>query len=65
MAAKLEKLYCDSNDEIRDRIICGALEHIFEEKMLVSYFQSWQNDSDLKEAFMAALEWGEAHREES
>jgi len=60
--ADLERLYRKANEETRNRITTGALEHIFEDSELVPLFEKWRRDPDLRTAYSAALEWGKDHR---
>lgn len=62
VACNLESLYKKTNNETRNRIITGALEHIFENKNLIKLFEKWQYDPVLKEAFQQAWEWGKDHQ---
>lgn len=61
ITADLEALYRRGDYALRRLIITGALEHIFENKRLVELFDYWRDDSELKPAYDAALEWGKAH----
>jgi hypothetical protein len=60
-AADLTTLYRRTDETTRNRILCGVLEHAFEEPELRSYFSSWQRDPDLREAYKLALDWGTTH----
>lgn len=57
VASRLEHLYRESDADTRDRIVNGTLEHAFEEENLVPFFEYWQQDVDLRDAFHEALEW--------
>jgi len=61
VAKKLELLYRECDSEGRDRIRCGALEHILEAPGLRPYFEHWARDPVLHAAHESALEWGLAH----
>jgi hypothetical protein len=63
VATRLEHLYRRADEETRNRIETGALEHILEEPRLRSYFSHWEEDPILREAHKPALAWGLAHSE--
>ena len=62
IAFELEHLYRRSDPATRNRVLCGVLEHAFEDAALRPHFADWQRDEELREAYEAAVEWGEAHR---
>jgi hypothetical protein len=57
----LEKMYRRAEPAAKNRILCGVLEHAFEDPALRPYFVNWDRDCDLREAYKLALEWGSAH----
>lgn len=59
----LEKMYRRTDAATRNRILCGVLEHAFEDPALRPYFASWYRDCELREAYKLALEWGSTHEE--
>ena len=61
VAIELEKLYREGDPALQNRILCGVLEHAFEEPAVRRYFSGWQRDIELREIYRLALEWGEAH----
>jgi len=61
VVAELTSMYKRSDEETRNRIETGAIEHIFEDKRLLPYFLSWKNDPELSVAYKECLEWGKAH----
>ena len=63
IAIDLEKLYRRGDDATRNRILCGVLEHAFEDAALRAHFASWDRDEELREAYKLAMEWGSAHEE--
>lgn len=63
IALDLEKIYRRGDDATRNRILCGVLEHAFEDPALRPYFVDWDRDCDLREAYRLALEWGSAHEQ--
>jgi hypothetical protein len=64
IAAELEKLYRRAEPAARNRILCGLMEHLFEDPALRPYFASWDRDDELREAYKLAIEWGSAHEEQ-
>ena len=63
IATDLDKLYRRGDDATRNRILCGVLEHAFENPAVRPFFASWERDEELREAYRLALEWGAAHEE--
>jgi len=63
IAVDLDKLYRRGDDATRNRILCGVLEHAFEDPAVRPFFASWERDEELREAYRLALEWGAAHEE--
>ena len=61
VALDLEKMYRRSEPAGQNRILCGVLEHAFEDPALRPYFISWDRDCDLREAYKLAVEWGSVH----
>lgn len=64
VAIDLEKLYRRADVATQNRIICGVLEHAFEDPAIRPFFASWDRDCDLREAHKLALEWGASHEGE-
>ena len=64
IAVELEKLYRRADSATQNRILCGVLEHVFEDPALRQYFSKWDRDGELREAYKLALEWGAAHEEQ-
>lgn len=62
ISIELEKMYRRGDAALRNRILCGVLEHAFEEAALRPYFAGWERDLELREAYRLAAEWGEAHQ---
>lgn len=60
-ADAVTKLYLDSEQDVRDAIETGFLEHALETSALRPYFEHWGSDSRLQEAWNRALEWGKVH----
>jgi len=63
IALDLDKIYRRGDDATKNRVLCGVLEHAFEDAALRSYFADWDRDPELREAYKLALEWGAAHEE--
>ena len=57
----LEKIYRRGDPATQNRIVCGVMEHAFEDPAVRRYFADWERDADLKEAYQMAVEWGAAH----
>jgi hypothetical protein len=60
-AQKLTAMYRAGDDDLKNRIATGALEHIFEVKKLRKYFDEWRSDPELKEEYETCAGWGNAH----
>jgi len=54
-------LFLNSDEDVRDAIEMGFLEHVLEQAGLRHWFSHWSNDQRLQDAWQRALEWGEAH----
>jgi len=63
IAHELEKVYRHGDAPMRNRVLCGVMEHAFEDPALRPYFASWDRDCDLREAYKLAVEWGSTHEE--
>jgi hypothetical protein len=61
IALDLEKVYRRGDAPTRNRVLCGVMEHAFEDPALRPYFIDWERDGDLREAFKLAVEWGSTH----
>lgn len=61
VARDLEKLYRRAEPATQNRILCGVLEHAFEDPAVRPYFANWERDAELRDAYKLALEWGNAH----
>jgi hypothetical protein len=60
----LEKLYRRGDAAMRNRILCGVLEHAFEDPAVRPYFTKWDRDDELREVYKLATDWGNAHQDE-
>jgi hypothetical protein len=63
IALDLEKVYRRGDASTRNRIVCGVMEHAFEDPAIRPYFVDWEREADLREAHVLALDWGTAHEE--
>lgn len=61
IALDLEKSFRGGDDATKNRILCGILEHAFEDPALRPYFANWERDEELREAYRLGVEWGSAH----
>ena len=61
VATTLKHAYLQGDDAIKEGLVNGVLEHVFEERDLIKLFQDWKQDGRLRGAYDAALEWGKAH----
>jgi hypothetical protein len=53
----LARLYKSGDAELRDGILNGILEHLFEEASLKIHFEDWKEDGELAPAYAAACSW--------
>jgi hypothetical protein len=60
-ARAITDVFLVGNEEIRDAIEAGFLEHALETEALRTYFEHWATDLRLRKAWERALEWGKAH----
>ncbi|MFL6246759.1 MAG: hypothetical protein ACJ74H_12085 [Thermoanaerobaculia bacterium] len=61
VARDLEKIYRRGEPATQNRILCGVMEHAFEDPAIRPYFVDWERDPDLRDAYKLAVEWGSAH----
>lgn len=59
-ARELTATYRAGDEKLKERIVTGALEHIFEARNLRCFFAEWQSSPDLKVAYARCIEWGDA-----
>jgi hypothetical protein len=55
--------HLEGDDEIKSAVICGVLEHLFEDPEIVKDFSDWERKPKLKEAYNQAIEWGKDYWE--
>jgi len=60
-AQRLTAMYRTGDDNLKNRIATGTLEHIFEIKQLRKYFDEWKADPELKAEYENCAAWGNAH----
>jgi hypothetical protein len=53
----LADLYRESDEEIRNCIVCGTLEHLLEQGVFREFFTDWTRDPVLRKAYDEALSW--------
>jgi hypothetical protein len=63
VALDLEKIYRRGEPATQNRVLCGVMEHAFEDPALRPYFVDWERDADLRDAYKLAVEWGSTHEE--
>lgn len=61
VAHELEKIYRRGDPATQNRILCGVMEHAFEDPAVRPYFIDWERDPELREAYRLAVEWGAEH----
>lgn len=54
---RIGALYKHGDEGVRDAVVNGVLEHLFEHRPLVKYFKDWQEDPVLATAYSDALLW--------
>lgn len=64
VAIDLEKLHRRADSATKNRVLCGVLEHAFEDPALRRQFSNWERgEAELRDAYKLAVEWGVAHEE--
>jgi len=54
---RLAELYKRGDEDVRDAVLNGVLEHLFENRELASYFKDWERDPALARVYDDALLW--------
>jgi hypothetical protein len=54
---RLADVYKAGDPDVRDAILNGVLEHLFENRELANYFKDWERDPALAQAYRDALSW--------
>lgn len=52
-----EKLYKEGDEDIKDALLNGTFEHLFENKKIAKYFNDWLKDKDLTQVYKDAIFW--------
>ncbi len=60
---RLTQAYIAADENTRNRIETGAVEHMMESPSMRKYFASWKGDSTLGTAYELCLQWGIDHEE--
>jgi len=60
-AQAITDMFLQGDDDVRNAIEQGFLEHAMETAALRRYFKHWSIDERLRPAWTRAMEWGEAH----
>jgi hypothetical protein len=60
---RLTDAYMGADDDTRNRIETGLVEHLMETPSLREYFASWKGDPTLGTAYELCLQWGKHHEE--
>ena len=55
--SRLARLYKSGDIDVRECIVNGILEHLFERNDVAAYFIDWKADSELGQAYDDALLW--------
>jgi len=63
IAVDLEKIYRRGEPATQNRVLCGVMEHAFEDPAVRPFFVNWERADDLHDAYKLAVEWGAAHEE--
>jgi hypothetical protein len=63
IAIDLDRIYRRGDDAARNRVLCGVMEHAFEDPAVRPYFADWERDPEMREVYRLAVEWGAAHEQ--
>jgi hypothetical protein len=55
----IRDLYLTGDENVRDAVVNGILEHLFEEKAMRKLFADWCDHPELRVAYELACEWGD------
>lgn len=55
----IRDLYLTGDDKVRDAVVNGILEHLFEEKPMRTLFADWREHAELRVAYELACEWSD------
>jgi hypothetical protein len=54
----IRDLYLMGDEKVRDAVVNGILEHLFEERAMRKLFADWREHPELRVAYELACEWG-------
>jgi hypothetical protein len=54
---RLANLYKRGDEDVRDAVLNGVLEHLFENRQVANYFSDWERDPALARVYDDALLW--------
>ncbi len=57
----LRRLYLSGDEHLKDVLVNGILEHLFENRKVLRFFRDWDADPELKEAVLRAAQWAKKH----
>lgn len=57
----VKELFLGGDEDVREALETGFLEHALETEALRPYFEDWGEDPRLKDTWERALEWGKDH----
>jgi hypothetical protein len=60
-AQAITDVFSAGDNDVRNAIEAGFLEHALETPALRPYFEHWSSDDHLRPAWSRAMEWGKAH----
>jgi hypothetical protein len=60
-AQAITEVFLAGDNDIRNAVEAGFLEHALETPALHRYFEHWSTDNRLRPAWSRAMEWGNAH----
>jgi hypothetical protein len=55
----IRDLYLTGDEKVRDAVVNGILEHLFEVKQMRKRFTDWRDHPELRVAYELACEWGD------
>jgi hypothetical protein len=61
IALDLGRIYLRGDAATRNRVLCGVMEHAFEDAAVRPSFSEWDRIPELHDAYRLATEWGGAH----
>lgn len=55
----LRDLWKEGSEDVRAAVVCGALEHILEDRRTARFFEAWEEDEELASALRTTREWSD------